>query len=96
MLFQIPRQAEAIGMVPFFEKFECVKTELKVDEYSLGLSTLEEVFLNLSNEADFISQDAIQQDIVKVEIPEEAKPKKAQKVALKAQFSALFKKSYRY
>lgn len=44
----LPRDADGAKLIPFFQKFESDKESLGVTEYSLSLSTLEEVFLNLS------------------------------------------------
>jgi hypothetical protein len=49
--FQLPRDATG-EMIAFFKAFELQKEALGVHDYSIGLSTMEEVFLNLSKTAD--------------------------------------------
>jgi len=48
LVYQLPRQERSQDLVPFFRGFEKEKTDMRVNDYSLGLTTLEEVFLNLS------------------------------------------------
>ena len=50
MVFQLPRVDDKHLMVNFFRALEDKKDELGVSNFSVGLSTLEEVFLNLSEQ----------------------------------------------
>lgn len=46
---RLPRQDDAsIELIPFFKAFESNKSGLGISDFSLALSTMEEVFLNLS------------------------------------------------
>jgi len=56
VVLQFPR-VEAAQLVPFFSRFESDKDKLGVGDYSLSLSTLEEVFLNLSKSEEEREQE---------------------------------------
>lgn len=59
LLFQLARAdtPQAVSaMTVFFRKLEENKDKLGIGDYSLGLSTLEEVFLNLSNDDGFLDK----------------------------------------
>ena len=49
---QLARQSDQGTLVNFFKHFEDKKEGLGVKDYSVGLSTLEEVFLNLAKSAE--------------------------------------------
>lgn len=80
LLFQLPRQENALDIVPFFKSFEAEKDSLGIEQFSVGLSTLEEVFLNLSHKDNFLSSDvvggsaAVTPAHIQVTVPDEASP----------------------
>ena len=62
LLFQLPRTDDNQQLVPFFQALEQSKAKLGVTDFSIGLSTLEEVFLNLSKK-EFLSADTFGGDL---------------------------------
>lgn len=109
LLFQLPRVDDLSKLVPFFEAIEAArdKGELEVSNVSIGLSTMEDVFLELSNRNDAAVKAAsttsapdaatepsgTEADLFKIDKTRVA-PKGAKLV--KAQVDAVFRKSLTY
>ena len=100
MLYQLPRTVEADELIGFFKDFEGEKERLSVQDYALGLTTLEEVFLNLSDHDKFVTTDQLVRQGSNGKVaPEdvEARDPESYKAASKRdQVSAMYWKTWSY
>lgn len=87
--FQISKDIDAGSLVSFLKQLEENKSTLYLKDFSIGLPTLEEVFLNLSNKDHFIEEEEADD----VEMVEEYAFKVT---SFKTQFFALLRKSITY
>ena len=89
--FQFPKEQDApsVDLGSFFETFEQNMEDLQVADYSIGMATLEEVFLNLSTMDGFAKNDAEKK-------AESDGAVEGQKSSVSMQLKALFLKSLSY
>jgi len=59
LLYQLPKQDDSTTLVNFFQNLEGMKSELGISDYSISMTTLEEVFLTLSDKDKFISNNEL-------------------------------------
>lgn len=92
MVLQLPRMNESEVLVRFLAFIESSQSSLGIEDLALSLSTLEEVFIRLSQEDHFIAQE---EEIAKV--PGALTTEfKARNMGTRVQFNALLQKSITY
>jgi ABC-type multidrug transport system ATPase subunit len=67
LFLSLPKIDDELSLLPFFQELEQRKADLGVSDFSVGLSTLEEVFLELSKRDHFIP--GVSKEIVRTKVP---------------------------
>merc|ERR1719502_19439 len=68
LFLSLPKIEDELKMTPFFKSLEVKKTDLGIGDFSVGLSTLEEVFLELSKRDHFIPGKTEVKEVMQVNL----------------------------